>query len=46
MPVLVIVIGEEHAAERAGVLQGPERAGERRAVLQRLVVNTNAGGGE
>ena len=46
MPVLVVVIGEEHAAERAGVLQRPERAGERRAVLQRLVVNTNAGGGE
>jgi len=25
--VLVVVIGEEHAAERAGVLQRPERAG-------------------
>src|SRR5579862_536723 len=36
MPVLVVVIGEEHAAERAGVLEGPERAGERRAVLQRF----------
>src|SRR5712691_10568955 len=36
MPVLVVVIGEEHAAERAGVLQRPERPGERRAVLQRL----------
>ena len=27
MPVLVVVIGEEHAAERAGVLQRPEPAG-------------------
>ena len=36
MPVLVVVIGEEHAAECAGVLQRPERAGERRAVLQGL----------
>src|SRR6266849_924289 len=36
MPVLMVVIGEEHAAERAGVLQRPERAGESRAVLQRL----------
>ena len=45
MPVLVVVIGEEHAAERAGILQGSERAGERRAVFKRLVVNTNAGGG-
>src|SRR6266581_9286205 len=36
MPVLVVVIGKEHAAERAGVLQRPERAGKSRAVLQRL----------
>ena len=36
-------IGEEHAAERAGVLQGPERAGECRAVLQRLELRLAVG---
>src|SRR5271169_2384345 len=36
MPVLVVVIGEESTAERAGVLQRPERARKSRAVLQRL----------
>jgi hypothetical protein len=36
MAVLVVVIGEERAAERAGVLERPECPGECRAVLQRL----------
>jgi len=36
VPVLVVVVGEERLAERSGVGQGPEAAGEGRAVLQRL----------
>ena len=45
MAVLVVVVGEEHVAECACVLEGSERAGKDRAVLEGLVVNTNAGGG-
>src|ERR1022692_1267105 len=36
MPVLVIIISEERAAERAGVLKRTERTGECRAVLEGL----------
>ena len=43
MPVLVVVIGEEHAAERAGVRQRPEPAGKSRAVLQRLELRLAVG---
>ena len=42
MAVLVVVVGEEGLAERAGIGQGSELAGERRAVFESLVVNTNA----
>jgi hypothetical protein len=45
MPVLVIIVSEERAAESAGVLERPELPGKGRAVLQGLVVNTNARGG-
>jgi hypothetical protein len=46
MPVLVVVVGEEDVAERACLFQVSEAAGKDRAVLEGLVVNTNAGGGE
>jgi hypothetical protein len=46
MAVLVVVVGKEHLAEGAGAGQGSELARKGRAVLERLVVNTNAGGGE
>ena len=45
VPVLVVVVSKECPAENIGVLDGPELAGERRAVLKRLVVNTNVEGG-
>jgi hypothetical protein len=44
MAVLVVVVGEEQVAECACVVQGGEGAGEDRAVLEGLVVNTNVGG--
>jgi hypothetical protein len=44
--MLVVVPGEEFLAVRAGGLDRGEPGGERRPVLQGLVVNTNAGGGE
>ena len=38
VPVLVVVVGEEDAAELAGFTEGGEAAGERRAVLEGLEV--------
>jgi hypothetical protein len=43
--MLVVVPGEEFLAVRPGGLDRGEPGGEGRPVLQRLVVNTNAGGG-
>jgi hypothetical protein len=40
--VLVVVIPEEVAAEYVDVLDGPELSGKRRAVLEGLIVNTEA----
>ena len=45
VPVLIIVIPEEVAAEYVGVFDRPELAGKCGTVLEGLVVNTNAGGG-
>jgi hypothetical protein len=45
VPVLVVVIPEEVAAENVDVLDGPELAGESRAVLEGFIVNTNVEGG-
>ena len=45
VPVLVVVPGEEVLAVRPGGFDRTEPGRERRPVLQRLVVNTNAGGG-
>ena len=42
----VVVVLEERRAEASRISDRPEPGRERRAVLQRLVVNTNAGGGE
>jgi hypothetical protein len=46
--VVVVVVVElgELVDEGPGVLQRSESVGEHRRVLQGLVVNTNAGGGE
>ena len=46
MAVLIVVIGEEGIAEFACFFQGCEAARKDGAVLEGLVVNTNAGGGE
>jgi hypothetical protein len=45
MPVLVIVVFDEHFGEFSGVLNRPESFRERGTVLQGFVVNMNAGGG-
>jgi len=45
MPVLVVVIPEEIAAENVDVLDGAEFSRERGAVLECFVVNTNVEGG-
>jgi hypothetical protein len=44
--VFIVVVPEEVAAEYVDVFDGAEFAGECGAVLEGLVVNTNAGGGE
>jgi hypothetical protein len=41
MAVVVVVVGEEDVAECACFFEGGEAAGEDRAVLEGLVVNTN-----
>jgi hypothetical protein len=43
--VFIVVVPEEVAAEYVDVFGGSEFAGECGAVLEGLVVNTNAGGG-
>jgi hypothetical protein len=46
MAMLMVVVGEELAAEDIGVFDGPKSARKCRAVLECFVVNMNAGGGE
>lgn len=45
MAVLVVVVVEEKLAERAGLAGRRKGSGKDRAVFQRLIVNTSAGGG-